>query len=78
MKEIEINVKANEPIKTFERTNIPMFKAKNGKSVTLVIKKTDFTDNSDELILNVSIKGLTGFLTDDRFKAFRWNQIRTL
>lgn len=73
-KQIEIS---SEQIKTFERTNIPMFKAKNGKSITLVVKRTDFEDK-EELILNVSIKGLMGFLQDDHFKVFKWNQIRNL
>ncbi len=71
-------IKTEEKIKKFERTNITMFKARNGKSVTLPIQKSDFSDGCDELVLNVSIKGLTGFLKDERFKSFKWNRIRLI
>ncbi len=70
-------IKTEEKIKKFERTNITMFKARNGKSVTLPIQKSDFTED-DELVLNVSIKGLTDFLKDERFKSFKWNRIRSI
>ena len=68
----------NEVIKKYEKTNIKMFKAGSGKSVTMVILKADFPENSEELVLNVSLKGLKEYLSDERFKVFSFNRLRNI
>ena len=62
--------------KKFEHINVYMFKSKNNKSVTIPVKKTDFPEGSDELVLNVSLKGLREFLDNEEYRRFGLNRIR--
>lgn len=74
--EVPLEVQTNEPIKKFEHVDVFIFKAKSGKSVTIPVRKSDFPDGEDELILNVSLKGLREFLDNDQYRRFGLNRIR--
>ena len=75
--EIEVAIEqTNELIKTFEHVDVFIFKSKSGKSVTIPVRKSDFPDGSDELILNVSLKGLRELLDNEQYRRFGLNRIR--
>ena len=77
--EVEVPLETNnEQVKKFEHVNVFMFKSKNNKSVTIPVKKSDFPEDSDELVLNVSLKGLREFLDNAEYRRFGLNRIRSV
>ena len=67
-----------DTIQKYEKTGIYMFKAKNGKSVTIPIDADQFVNEASngKLVLNVSLAGLLKFLQESEWKKFGLNKIR--
>lgn len=62
-------------IKIYERTDIDIVKSKSGKSLTMVILKSDFKEDEKTLILNVNLAHfINDFLNTDRH-SYKWNKI---
>jgi hypothetical protein len=61
----------------YQRTALVMYKAKNGKSVTIPIDENLWVHEAanGKLILNVSIVGLLKFLQDSEWITFKLNKI---
>lgn len=76
MQQTKDYIPKEERIKKYERTNIEIVKSKTGKSLTMVILKSDFSDSSDELVLNVNLEHfIADFIVGDRH-SYKWNRIR--
>lgn len=71
-----------EPIKKYQEKVVKMFKSE--KSVTIPITQKVFDEfhkdgkEGKELVLNVSLKGLTDFLADENHRVFKLNVIREI
>lgn len=77
MTETEMPKGNTERIKKYEtHVGIYVFKAKNGKSLTITVKKEDFPEGEDELILNMSLEGFKEYLENEKHKRFELNRIR--
>lgn len=62
-------------IKIYERSEIDITKSGSGKSLTMVILKSDFQENENILVLNVNLNHFVNDFLNTERHSYKWNKI---